>query len=323
MSAGASKKKKTGRLERPEESRDIVIQKRDLDILEALYNHGYLRTDQIISLLQNEHGGLPDRWRKRLKYLFQNGYTERPDSQIEYHRRSGNTATVHGLGEQGALHLDELRGIPRGGMNYRWKNKSVGRPHLDHSLSVADFMIAIELASRNQKGAEFIPWTDLTPDAERPSWSVNVRKYPERIKGLRNTVKLIPDGVFSIRLKGGKRGLYFVEVDRSTESVTSRDDWKRSVRRKFIAYHESWKQALHLEHFGIRLVRTLFIAKSQRRIESFKEAMLEVLEEQPYPRKKKRHILFALQKDVVGDNVLDHEWENAKDDVRVTLNPLD
>lgn len=309
--------RKRRRFVRGSTSKNIHLTERDFDLLDYLYQYRFLRSDHLTSLLCPPDGYGSKRLVDRLRELFQAGYLGRPKVQLDYQRFGGKRTMVYALSGQGAEALRVKKGIPRGSVNWQWKNKSVGRLFLAHTLAVADFLVGMEVDCRRRGDVSFIPQHDFA-GTSLLSWRVDVSGYDYGVRD----VGLVPDAAFGLK-ENGKPGkvatsYYFVEVDRATMPVHSANPDRSSIYKKLMAYHESWKQSLHKEHFGISGVRTLFLTTSTERMEHFIQAAKVVADEQPYPRKNGKHLLFSLQEEAIK-YLLNHTWHNARDPQKACL----
>lgn len=298
-------------------ARNIDLTERDIEGLKYLYRYRFLRSDHLVALLCPPDGYGSKRLIDRLRELFHTGFIDRPKVQLDYQRFGGKKTMVYGLSDLGADVLQQRAGIERGAVNWQWKNRSAKRLFLDHTLAVADFLVGIETAARRRDDLSFIPDQEIGGGTSH-SWRVDVSGYDFGS----GSVGLVPDAFFGLQQHGRPKRLstsyFFVEVDRATMPVFTSNPERSSIYKKLLGYHESWKQKLHTEHFGIAGVRTLFLTTSPERRDHFRQAASVVADEQPYPRRKGKHLLFSTQEDAVRET-LDHRWHNARDDDLVQL----
>ncbi|MEO7998751.1 MAG: replication-relaxation family protein [Gemmatimonadaceae bacterium] len=308
-----------------EETKDIKLNDRDLLILRAVHHHRFLRSTHLIALT-----GSPEKpLLRRLHLLYHNGFLDRPRVQIDYYHRGGSKPMVYALGDRGADVLSERDGISRGKFRWSQKNLEVGRPFLEHTLAVADFMIALELACQQHGRIEFIPAEQVLTNApavtrarvlrnkEPFSWHV-----PLMHNGERHSVGIIPDGVFGLRYldrpEGRNRAFFFLEMDLSTMSVAAKSLRKSSILKKLLAYHASWLQGLHEKHFGVPNCRTLFVTTSHERVQNFIAAAKTVVLAKPGTRTGKT-FLFTEHDNISPNTFFTLGWQNAIDEEPVTL----
>jgi hypothetical protein len=231
--------------------------------------------------------------------LFRNEYLDRPVAQIDRYRVGGSQSLVYGLGAAGARYLKEELGTSIGKTDWRSRNRTYTRENLDHTLAVSRFLIDLELACRETPGLSFIPFEDIlarAPEATRKAR--NPMPWPVSLdwRGGRTRVNLVPDAIFGLRMerKGGKavRSHYFLEMDRGTMTIAPSKAFQESdgfpyratILRKFHAYANSYRDALHERYFGVRFPRTLFCTSNSSRAEVMEAASVPVIEAKNVPR---------------------------------------
>lgn len=231
-------------------SSPMQMTERDREIIRAVHRHRFLRSSHIISLV----GGSAQQVLRRLQLLFHQGYLERPRCQLDYYYQGGSREIVYGLGDKGAAEVAMGPG--------RWseKNRSVRRPQLEHWLMVADFMVSVETACR-QQGVTFT-------DPEQ-------MEAPRRAK-----LGLIPDRLFMLDSKsdaqGKNRTLVFLEADRGTMPVMRATMSQTSVFRKLRSYVAAWEKGIHRDLFGSARFRVLLVTTSEERLASIANACLQL-----------------------------------------------
>jgi hypothetical protein len=174
---------------------------------------------------------------------------------------------VYGLGNNGAKELRQRFGVEPDKVDWAIKNRTVNRFYLEHTLAVADVMVAIELACRNSKQARLIEMEEFASAKEH--WNVTMR-YREKSE----TLGVVPDKVFALEFPNNphKTALIFLEADRATMPVLRRGLKQTSFFRKMLAYNASWQQKLHASFFGHQRCRVLVVTTSPQRIASLIEA---------------------------------------------------
>ena len=121
------------------------LQKRDVEIIKLVDEYRFLPSTHISSLVSGSRQGVL----RRLNFLFHGGYLDRPPKQIKPYYQ-GTDPFVYGLGNKGADCLAEIYHVPRSRVDWTSKNREVKRVYLEHTLMVANFMICLKLACRNQ-----------------------------------------------------------------------------------------------------------------------------------------------------------------------------
>src|ERR1039458_8728323 len=139
------------------------LTERDRQIIRLVHRHRFLRSHHIIALL----GGSPQQVSRRLKLLYHHGYLERPRAQLQYYERGGSRSIAYGLGNKGGALLKQELGIAVHPDSWDEKNHVIGSVYLEHTLFVADVMVAIELACRKRDGIRLLYEDQLALHSER------------------------------------------------------------------------------------------------------------------------------------------------------------
>lgn len=205
---------------------------------------------------------------------------------------------AYGLGRASAQVITERGEQPR-----RYDNRNVKQLYLQHTLLVADVVIAFELACRGRSTLKFVSERDLVAASKDPGigWFVNIDW-----EGERKRVGVVPDAVFALEATATReRILFFVEADRSTMPVTRHSLNKSSLLRKLLAYEATWQQGVHREKFGCDRFRVLTVTTSANRVDSAVAACGKL-------SRGRGLFLFAEAKLLRSSaDVLAHPWRNA------------
>src|SRR5258706_10664238 len=97
----------------------MEVTPRDSEIIRLVFQHRFLRSNQIIALA----GGSSQQLLRRLQLLFHHGYLDRPRSQLTYFHKGGSKSIVYGLGNKGAKLLAGVAG-PRPRFDWTDRNQS-------------------------------------------------------------------------------------------------------------------------------------------------------------------------------------------------------
>ena len=216
----------------------IELTARDRGIIRHVFAHRFLRSAHLASLIQGGDQAV----RRRLQRLYHHGYLDRPRAQIDYYRR-GSQPMVYGLGNNGMRLLEETLGIPRRKIDWTANNRAVTRFHLEHTLAVADVMVAFELACR-RSGFELLNLPTHSPEPLK--WKVQIAEA----EGVEE-IGVVPDRVFGLRsnTEPAETRWFFLEVDRATMPVQRNGLRQTSFHRKVVAYHETWRQGVLRDRF--------------------------------------------------------------------------
>ena len=286
---------------------------RDREIIHQVYRHRFLSSEHITALMEGGRQGILN----RLKLLFHAGYLDRPKAQGS---REGNFPLIYALGNKGAQLVAEDFDLSLGSVDWTTKNREAKPVFLEHTLGVARFMIAVELACRKVKGLQFIRPEEAA--GKRPI----VPKAGEKALGWRVAAKrggrsiaysMVPDNVFGWTLSGDsgprRAAYFFLEEDRATMPIRSANLGRSSFFKKMVGYFESWKSDLFQKNFGFRNPRVLTLTSSNERIKSMVEAGKQL-----DPRGKGlRMFLFAQEKTLdlsAPEKILGKIWINGRGD---------
>jgi len=251
------------------EAAAIRVTERDVEIVRAIAKHHFLSSKHIAMLVD----GSGQQLRRRLQLLFHHGFLERPRAQLEYFNRAGSQPMVYGLGNRGARLLAGNDNLPHDKVDWSYKNSKIRREFLEHTLGIAEVMIAFELACRQEKGITFIDQSQILKEA--PEVTKNKRNplrfvATVKIKSKRERLALVPDQVFALEYEtegGVERANFFLELDRGTMPVERRSLRGSSIYKKLLTYHAGWQQNRHAEQFGWSRFRVLTVTNSPERVE--------------------------------------------------------
>ena len=178
---------------------------------------------------------------------------------MRYFSEDGSQPIAYALARKGARALAEPNRQPP-----RYDNRNVKQLYLQHTLLVADVVIAFTRACQSPPAPRLLMEEDLAP-AILPTaafrWAVTVRRGDEAKR-----VGVVPDRVLVLESPATKeRILYFIEADRATMPVKRRSLLQSSMLRKLLAYEATWKDAVHRERFGCQRFRVLVVTSSAER----------------------------------------------------------
>lgn len=319
----STRRKRNPRFQRvPPQFPKVRIQERDAAILRHVYKHRCLRTDHIISLIRPLFLGTygSDTIKRRLRELYDEEYLDLPPAQRRFFQPGcGNPQNVYALGDRGADVLERWFGIPRGKVDWSWKNNKVQEMHLEHTLLEADIMVAIELACRDRDTVRLLEMDDIlisAPETTRQATEPFKWKVAAKHDGRDWLVPVEPDKVFALEFSDRRTcAHFFLEADRGTMTVepTVKAPWKSSVYRKFIGYHATWQQKEHTKRFGMGNFRTLFVVQTRygaQRVESFLRANKNALNGSGFSG-----FLFTDYQTLFSHPILEAPWLNGRGEV--------
>lgn len=287
--------------------RPIQLTDRDVEIIRQVARHRFLRSTHISALV----GGSEQNLSRRLQRLYHSRYLDRPRAQLDFYARAGSSPMVYGLGNRGAALLAERFGISPRKVDWTWKNRTVGRVFLNHTLLVADIMVALACACREHGAVSLIePEAILAgmPEATRRKrnpfyWRVTVPH-----NGADLPVGVVPDKVFGLEFtKERKRAFFFLEADRATMPIVRKNLRQTSMYRKVAAYYATWRQGIHTELFNVKNFRVLTVTTSADRSHNLVRANRDATE-----GRGSRIFLFTDIDTLASQSILELPWQNGR-----------
>jgi hypothetical protein len=258
-----------------ENTPNFAITDREVAILQHLAEHRVLDSDHLTELLAPYSDQTT---RRRLSLLYHAGFLWRPREHLKYRASAGSPPMAYELHRRGVELLlaperfgvppELVANIPEHTLRWVAKKSDITTKFLEHSLLVADVMVALERACTARGDIRLIRPSEIleavAPEAtralERPFyWTADVAW-----NGWRGTVGVVPDKVFGLEFvhePPPNRVWFFLEADKGTETVLpARATLKRSsFLQKAAAYHATWQQKLHTERFGLKNFRVLTV----------------------------------------------------------------
>jgi len=242
----------------------------------------------------------PKKLIERIGELYHAGYLDRPRAQLDYFDRAGSAPMVYAPGDRSNEVAPENAGI-------KWhdKNRLARRPYIEHALAIADIMIALELSARDRRDLEMLHQHDLKglQDSRRGTSRFSMSAI-FHVNGSRHQFTIVPDAVFALRFKSsGRTAYFFLEVDRGTMAIDSRDLTKSSYRRKLLGYLTALKAGQHVERFAFQNARMLTVTTSRERIQSMIAALNAITRQTATGR-----FLFADLPSLLRSDPLSYSW---------------
>lgn len=271
------KRKRHVRRESPPE---MVLQQRDIDVIEAVYRFRVLSQAQITALLFGSSATA----QYRLEKLYDHHFLERKFLPVSL--GEGRSPTLYILDRRGVETLRTERGYDE--IKWFGTSKRLSADFLSHSIAVNDVMVLVTLACRRH-GFELEQWqgeNEVKADYDR----VMVQSGA----GGRERMPVVPDSFFTI-LANERRYPFFLELDRGTMTLAR---FKNKVR----AYLAYYKSGAYEKRYGLQSIRMLTIVstKSQsggvKRLENLKAATEEIT--------KERWFWFAPLAELTAENIL-------------------
>ena len=215
----------------------------DLPILQHLAVHRRLTIFQIQKLT----GRNVDSLRRRMRYLFQDGYVERRGKDY-------SSPALYSLSRKAKGILVEA-GFDGQRLEWQLRNdRELSDIHRAHTLMLADLRIALELATKGNDDLDLVAW-------EQGRHVQSSVETPEL-----GRVPIAPDAFFSIQKTDGSNAVfyhYLLEADRSTETLLSGSGY-RDLHRRYLGYWQFHKEN-GFAKWGIRAARILTVTTSEQR----------------------------------------------------------
>jgi Replication-relaxation len=157
-----------------------------------------------------------------LRDLYDGNYIERligPVTNLTDFSAVHRLPTTYELAKNGARHLSGTDHVPLNHIDWHLKNKRVHSSHIDHTLGIADFVIA-SLAASKRTGLDLIDHRDLVPYMPPSARDTNTITLSVTIDGIEYTRR--PDRLLAFADSTGVR-LPFVLEWHSDEVPGRRD----------------------------------------------------------------------------------------------------
>ncbi len=247
----------------------------DLAVLRFIARYRFLRSTHLVRLF-------PERSAKklieRLGVLYHNQYLDRPRAQLDYYATAGSSPMVYALGNRGADALAAHDGASRAHVDWTWKNRDVGRLFIEHSLLIADVMVAVHVSLQQRPDIKLIEPEDIIPNAPAATRAMrNPFYFKARVRhaGAYHDLAVIPDRVFGLDFTvERKRSYFFVEADRGTMPIMRSTLLQTSIYRKLLTYVAGGApENAFGKQLGIGNFRSLFITSSEERVASMIDAL--------------------------------------------------
>lgn len=266
---------------------DFSLKDVEIDILKTVYRYRFVSTQHLLAITPFNH---VQSLNLSLRKLYDAKYLDRPINQVlEWRQGKGQKPMVYGLGNKGAEFLNSEFGwyVPEAGYQTE-KNRRVKPLFIQHTLEVADVMIAIEKQCRDSDRLRFIPLDVIiatSPEGiqRRKFYS----KWPTEVywNGTRKTVNIIPDYIFGIEFldksEGKNKAYFFLEADRGTMPLTRKDINSTSILRKFLSYEDTYLNNLQTKYFNIKKFRVLTVTTSKDRVANMIEVCAQTMKKTP------------------------------------------
>jgi hypothetical protein len=268
----------------------IRITDRALSILRGLARFRFLTIDQIITLLDIEQRvyNLPPVSRQKisrlLSRLYDANYVQRvlgPLTNLTEFAAVRRMPTTYALAQNGAHHLAGTDHLPLDHLDWQLKNRRVGSLHIDHTIGVADFVIAF-LAASKEHGLGLIDHHDLVPYLPPTARDTKTLTLSVSVDGVEYTRR--PDRLLALSDGIGRR-LYFVHEWHSGEMPNRRDPgalWRghrqSSFADKIWIYWKAREAGAFQAMWGAKNIRILTVTASDESIVNLSRQVARITE---------------------------------------------
>ncbi len=242
-------RKRLSRYQRSENAPSMIMMERDKQVVTAVWEHRFLRRDQIERLFFTQTSAC----NKRLMRLFQYGYLERIFKPVVF----GGCQAIYALDKAGAELVARELGVASSTIKWKRKNR-VDTLFMDHTLAVSEFYVNLVCLIRRM------------PDTRLVFWKRESKELQDRVsdpEGKRKYLTIAPDAFFCVETPQGK-SYFFLEADMGTTTLGR-------FRNKIIAYRQYWKTGKFTEKHGYKGFRVITIAEGEKRLENLERVTRE------------------------------------------------
>jgi hypothetical protein len=185
-------------------------------------------------------------------------------------------------------------------------------------LAIAEFLSSLEVACAARGDIEVFREQDILAVSPVSPVATRAAREPLRfavdktVMARRQHYSVVPDGLFGLRFPDDTGAYFMLEVDRGTIPITRSDVkgtsvWQKSIVFKLATYYEAWRAGRHVEQFGIKQMRVLFVTESAERVRNMLAALDQVTE-----GRGSNFFLFIDRPTLGASNPLDVEWVSGK-----------
>jgi hypothetical protein len=263
-------------------------------------------------------GGSAQNVSRSLLALWENGYVERPEAQVASRfLYEGSRPAIYGLTRKGAALLREHGlDVRRRLLDGIDKEQAAGWRFIEHSVSISEFMVRLELALRGRSDVRILERGEILEDAPKTDRDRMVKLEASiRLGGTLRKNAIVPDALFGLRFDDGNESYFMLEIDRGEMPVERYKNAQRTYfAKKMLTYYEANRQQRHVHDIGIENFRVLTVTTTSERVDRMLAALNGITE-----GRGSNMFLFTDQATVAGSNPLDLPWVTGKREaVRLT-----
>jgi Replication-relaxation len=283
------------------------ITARDLALLENVARLRLASTSQLAAL----DGGSAQNVSRALLALWENGYVERPEAQVASRvLYEGSRSTIYGLSRKGAALLREQGyDVRRRLLDGIDKERGAGWRFVEHTVSIAEFMVRLELAAHGRDDLRILERGEILEDAPKSNQDRLVRVEASiRLGGALRKNAVVPDVLFGLRFNDEEESYFMLEIDRGEMPVERYANAHRTYfAKKMLTYYEANRQRRHVHDLGIENFRVLTVTTGKERIERMIKALEAITE-----GRGSNMFLFTDRAALTASNPLELDWMTGK-----------
>jgi len=254
---------------------------RDVALLQNIARLRLATTAQLAAL----DGGSPQNVSRSLLALWENGYVERPEAQVASRfLYEGSRPAIYGLTRKGAALLREHGlDVRRRLLDGIDKEQAAGWRFIEHTVSIAEFMVRLELGVRGRSDVRILERGEILLDAPKSNRDRLVKLEASiRLNGALRKNAAVPDALFGLRFNDEEKSYFMLEIDRGEMPVERYRNAQRTYfAKKMLTYYEANRQQRHVHDLGIENFRVLTVTTSADRVERMLAALNGITEGSP------------------------------------------
>jgi len=244
----------------------VIVTARDEEVLLSLYRYRTLSLAQVERL----HFVSAQTTARRMRLLAERGY-------VTVFRVPGVTDRLVMLAGKGTAVVAAGLGVAPAVLGRAGGRAPKDHYFLRHALAVTDVRINLDTACRAREDLSLLGFLSDGVCRRTPAGGMEryVRDVVATAAAPDRTLARVPDGVFALS-RAGKAALFFVEVDRGTESVTNPDRGLVKVIRFYLSAMAGTGYQRYREDFRVaepfRGFRALITTTSAERVRNIRRA---------------------------------------------------
>lgn len=258
------------------------LTERDTDVVVSIYKYRYLTSSQVATL----HFPSQQTANRRLRSLVEQGY-------VAYFTVPNIEERIYRLSPEGAKLVADMLGLAVDDLLWS-KGTSAPKDYyfMRHFTAVSDFRIMLTKACEGSD-VELLGFIPEYYGKQHASGRVTkyIKDVVFDVRNVHERISHTPDAVFALS-KSGKPALFFLEMDRGTESLSNPERGVLKAIRFYKGLAQSGTFKGYGEDFGnvqFSVFRLLFVTKSARRIQNLRATIEELSSEN-----RKLHRFFWL-----------------------------